>query len=90
MVTQPGGIVLDPYSGSGTTCAAAVLEGMNFVGIDKYAPYVERARIRIEMARKGEFGGVKKRVVKEPETPVEPTKSETTINDLLDLALSME
>ena len=35
LVTPIGGIVLDPYMGSGTTGKAAVLEGFKFVGIEK-------------------------------------------------------
>ena len=34
MVTPPGGIVLDPFMGSGTTGIAAVSEGFEFIGID--------------------------------------------------------
>lgn len=40
MVTQPGGTVLDPYMGSGTTAVACVYEGFNFMGIEKNEPYV--------------------------------------------------
>jgi site-specific DNA-methyltransferase (adenine-specific) len=36
LVTPPGGIVLDPYCGSGTTCHAAAVEGFDFVGVEKY------------------------------------------------------
>ena len=35
LVTRPGGIVLDPYMGSGSTGKGAVLEGMGFVGIER-------------------------------------------------------
>ena len=35
LVTPKGGIVLDPYCGSGTTCLAAMEEGMRFIGIEK-------------------------------------------------------
>jgi DNA modification methylase len=40
-------IVLDPFVGSGTTGAAAVLEGARFVGIEREASYVPIARARI-------------------------------------------
>jgi DNA modification methylase len=50
LVTPPKGIVLDPYCGSGTTCVAAVQEGMRFIGIDKHEPYVKRSRIRTREA----------------------------------------
>lgn len=35
LVTRKGGLVLDMYCGSGTTCHAAVLEGMNFIGMER-------------------------------------------------------
>ena len=43
LVTPPDGIVLDPFTGSGTTLAAATLEGFNAVGIeltDDYLPII--------------------------------------------------
>ncbi len=43
LVTPPDGIVLDPFTGSGTTLAAATLEGVNAVGIeltDDYLPII--------------------------------------------------
>ena len=47
LVTPPNGLVLDPFTGSGTTGCAAVLEGFRFVGCEKEAEYVEIARKRI-------------------------------------------
>lgn len=47
LVTPPGGVVLDPFAGSGTTGAACALEGFNFIGIEQDAEYVEIARKRI-------------------------------------------
>jgi site-specific DNA-methyltransferase (adenine-specific) len=47
LVTPPGGVVLDPFTGSGTTGCAAVLEGFHFVGIEREAEYVEIARRRV-------------------------------------------
>lgn len=46
-VTPPGGTVLDPFTGSGSTGCAAVLEGFDFVGIEMDAEYCEIARRRI-------------------------------------------
>ena len=40
-------IVLDPFTGSGTTAVAAVLEGRSYIGIDKSARYCEVARERL-------------------------------------------
>lgn len=48
LVTPPGGLVLDPFAGSGTTGCAAALEGFNFVGIESEPAYVPLARGRIE------------------------------------------
>ena len=47
LVTPPGGIVLDPFSGSGTTGCAAKAEGFRFVGFDSDAHYCEIANARI-------------------------------------------
>ena len=45
--TPTGGIVLDPFMGSGTTGIACVLEGREFIGIEREAEYVEIAEKRI-------------------------------------------
>jgi DNA modification methylase len=50
LVTPPGGIVLDPFLGSGTTGIAAALEGVRFVGIEQSPEYAQIARRRIEHA----------------------------------------
>jgi site-specific DNA-methyltransferase (adenine-specific) len=34
LITPPGGLVIDPYTGSGTTGIAAVLEGLDFAGAE--------------------------------------------------------
>jgi len=47
LVTPPGGVVLDPFTGSGSTGKAATLEGFRFIGIEREAEYVEIARARI-------------------------------------------
>lgn len=47
LVTQPGGIILDPFMGSGSTGKAAMLEGFRFIGNDENPAYVEIARARI-------------------------------------------
>jgi site-specific DNA-methyltransferase (adenine-specific) len=47
LVTPPGGLVMDPFTGSGTTGCAAVLEGFGFVGIEQDAEYVAIAEARI-------------------------------------------
>ncbi|MFU6745129.1 DNA-methyltransferase [Pseudomonas aeruginosa] len=47
LVTPPGGKVLDPFTGSGSTSKAAVREGFEFVGIEREAPYLAIAEARI-------------------------------------------
>lgn len=47
LVTPPGGTVLDPFTGSGTTGCAAVLEGFEFIGIEREAEYATIAEARI-------------------------------------------
>jgi site-specific DNA-methyltransferase (adenine-specific) len=46
-ITPPGGIVLDPFTGSGSTGKAAMAEGFRFIGIEREAEYIEIARARI-------------------------------------------
>jgi len=48
MVTPKGGIVLDPFAGSGTTCMAAKKVGRDFIGIEKEPDYVAIAEARIK------------------------------------------
>ncbi|HTF69856.1 MAG TPA: site-specific DNA-methyltransferase, partial [Edaphobacter sp.] len=47
LVTPPGGTVLDPFAGSGTTGIAAAREGFSFVGIDSDPAHVELGHNRI-------------------------------------------
>jgi site-specific DNA-methyltransferase (adenine-specific) len=56
LVAPPGGLVLDPYSGSGTTGVAAVREGLRFLGVEREPAFAEIARARVAHAlatRKG-------------------------------------
>jgi len=44
LVTPPGGVVLDPFTGSGSTGKAALLDGFEFVGAElteDYLPIIE-------------------------------------------------
>lgn len=50
LVTPPNGRVLDPFMGSGSTGIAAVREGVDFVGIERQADYLEIARRRVAWA----------------------------------------
>lgn len=52
LVTPPGGLVLDPFMGSGSTGKAAMLEGFRFIGCELDPDYVAIARRRIEDAQR--------------------------------------
>ncbi len=47
LITPPGGVVLDPFMGSGSTGKACVLEGFGFIGVEKEPAYLEIAKGRI-------------------------------------------
>jgi len=51
----PGGVILDPFAGSGTTGVAAVLSGRRFIGIEREAAYADISRRRLADAA-GTFG----------------------------------
>ena len=53
LVTPSGGVVLDPFLGSGTTALAAEQEGFAWIGIEKEASYVEIAEARLNGTQKG-------------------------------------
>ncbi len=55
--TPTGGIVLDPFMGSGSTGMAAVMEGRDFIGIEMEEEYMEIAEKRIEWAEKQPIQG---------------------------------
>lgn len=51
-ITEPGGHILDPFAGSGTTLLAAVLEGYTATGIEVTDAYAALARERLEIELK--------------------------------------
>ena len=51
LITPPGGLILDPFCGSGSTGVAAMREGFNFIGIELNNDYAEIARRRINHER---------------------------------------
>jgi DNA modification methylase len=56
LVTPPNGTVLDPFTGSGSTGKAAILQGFNFIGIEmteEYVPIIE-GRLRHAEAKVAE------------------------------------
>jgi hypothetical protein len=48
LVTPPGGTVLDPFLGSGTTAMACILEGVEWIGIEREQEYIDIARARVD------------------------------------------
>lgn len=50
LITPPGGTVLDPFAGSGTTLVAATLEGFDTIGIEERAEYLPIIEGRVRWA----------------------------------------
>lgn len=48
LICRPGGTILDPFNGSGSTGVAAVRGGYSYVGIDGVKEYVAMSRLRLE------------------------------------------
>jgi DNA modification methylase len=55
LVTPPGGVVLDPFMGSGSTGKAAMLEGFRFIGCEMSPEYLAIANARITHALWGDL-----------------------------------
>ncbi len=55
LVTPPGGVVLDPFMGSGSTGKAAVREGFRFIGCEMSPDYMEIANARISFELYGDL-----------------------------------
>ena len=52
LVTPPGGCVVDPFAGSGTTLEAAYLEGFESIGVELTPDYWPLIEARIERVTK--------------------------------------
>jgi site-specific DNA-methyltransferase (adenine-specific) len=48
LVTPPGGVILEPFAGSGTTVEAALLEGFRVVAIEREADYLPLIQARLD------------------------------------------
>ena len=48
LVTPPGGVVLEPFAGSGTTAAACIAEGVRCIAIEREADYLPLIRQRLD------------------------------------------
>ena len=53
-LTPIGGVVFDPYMGSGTSSVASVIENRGFIGAEIHKPYYDIAKVRINEAIQGE------------------------------------
>lgn len=60
LVCRKGGVVLDPFMGSGTTGVAALQEGMNFIGIEREPHYMEIAERRISAVKPDQSAEIQK------------------------------
>jgi site-specific DNA-methyltransferase (adenine-specific) len=49
--TVPGELVLDPFAGSGSICAAALLTGRKYLGVEMDSKYFEQASSRLERVK---------------------------------------
>lgn len=56
LVTPPGGIVLDPFTGSGTTGVSAIKEGFSFIGVEQNEEYFKIAQARLDHEEKIKSG----------------------------------
>lgn len=50
LIAAPGSLILDPFTGSGSTAVAAIEEGCRFVGIEQDPQHAETARLRAQHA----------------------------------------
>ena len=48
LVTPPGGVILEPFAGSGTTVEAALREGFNIIAIEREAEYLPLIQERLD------------------------------------------
>jgi site-specific DNA-methyltransferase (adenine-specific) len=51
-IVEPNGVILDPFAGSGTTIAAAMMKGYRSIGIEISPHYAKKSRQRIEETEK--------------------------------------
>jgi len=53
LITQPGGTILDPFMGSGSTGKAATINGFRFIGIERDPEYHKISEARISNQHEG-------------------------------------
>ena len=74
LVTPVGGLVLEPFLGSGTTCVASSLEGFKSIGIEKEPQYADICLQRIKNAEKQD-------IIKQDVLKIEILEDEVSINE---------
>jgi site-specific DNA-methyltransferase (adenine-specific) len=89
LITPPGGVVLDPFCGSGTTLLACIEEGVDAIGIEREAEYVEIIRRRVAYALKTPPKTTKRKP--RPVAPVTPQPAPVapTMNDMASRQLGL-
>lgn len=73
LITPPGGLVLDPFCGSGSTGVACLEEGFRFVGIEQDPSYCEISR--------GRIGYAETQILGELPTEADPALTETELTE---------
>ena len=84
LITPPGGTVLDPFMGLGSTGADAMLERMQFIGIDITPEYIEIAERRISYWRERSYTPIIDAPVNVPKSIIKPVHSAQQTLDLED------
>lgn len=79
LVTPKGGLVLDPFGGSGTTGIGAVLEGFDFILIEQEEEYVKIAEARIAYWSGKGVAALSGSVSKKPVNNVKPVKQDNLV-----------
>ncbi len=78
MCSNPGDLVVDPFSGSATTLAVAKKLERRFIGFELSAEYVKRGTARMESTRPGDpLEGAPEPLVSAPSTPNSPHDKRT-------------
>jgi site-specific DNA-methyltransferase (adenine-specific) len=72
LITPPGGLVLDPFAGSGSTLVAAKAGGWRYLGIEREAEYVAIAQARLAATRAPSLGSAEVRA--QPAQSAKPAK----------------
>lgn len=81
LITPPGGAVLDPFMGSGSTGAACMLEGVQFVGIDITPEYIDIAEKRISYWQQRAFTPLIDAPLNVPKSIIKPVNTaQQTLN----------